>query len=289
MDDVRYSEFVFLRAIASGVPEFEFFHAANTAQTKAVGLGGAMYVDMAATLLEDLYLRFDDQMIQLIVARLRNEVDLHHSPPNGINKFQWNNPRKAIRDLLATQNLQSLRITYRGLRRIEELRELLTRDRIFEPFGVLLDLRYLHRDIENALRLDSSTPVSVLCADLDDFKRINTEFGYGGGDEVMKGYLEVVRDSLGLLGTGYRGRGDEVFGLIVGQGHERAAELGNKIREGVQVMKRELKGTPLPGVTASIGLATTPPEQRTPDLETLAGDRNRRAKAGGKNRVVGSA
>ena len=289
MDDVRYSEFVFLRAIAKGAQEFEFFWSTNPEQLKAVGLGPPTYVDMAVTLLEELYVRFDDQAIQLFVANLRNELAPNFAVAAEYRVHQWHNPREAIRSVLTAPNCQRLRITYRGLRRIEELRELLTRDRIFEPFGVLLDLRYLHRDIEAALRLDSSTPVSVLCADLDNFKRINSDFGYGGGDAVMKGYLEVVRDSLGLLGTGYRGRGDEVFGLIVGQGHERAVELCDKIRAGVQAMRREYKGTPLPEVTTSIGLATTPPEQRTPDLETLAGDRNRRAKADGKNRVVGSA
>ncbi len=289
MDDVRYSEFVFLRGIAKGLPDFEFFCTYNPEQTKAVGLGGNMYVDMAVTLLEEGYVCFDNREIQLLVAMLRGELDMQLVFKNGWELQQFGNPREAIRNALTVQGLQRLRITYRGLRRIEELRELLTRDRIFEPFGVLLDLRYLHRDIEAALRLDSSTPVSVLCADLDNFKRINSDFGYGGGDAVMKGYLEVVRDSLGLLGTGYRGRGDEVFGLIVGQGHERAVELCDKIRAGVQAMRREYKGTPLPAVTTSIGLATTPPEQRTPDLETLAGDRNRRAKADGKNRVVGSA
>ena len=38
----------------------------------------------------------------------------------------------------------------------------------------------------------------------------------------------------------------------------------------------------------SIGVATTPPESRTMDVEACAEDRKRQAKAKGKNRVVGN-
>jgi PleD family two-component response regulator len=42
----------------------------------------------------------------------------------------------------------------------------------------------------------------------------------------------------------------------------------------------------LPKVTASIGVATTPPEDRKLEIETLAESRKRQAKEMGRNRVV---
>jgi len=275
MEDVRYSELLFLQSLAKGP---ELFCDPNGERSKAVGLSPIAYVEMAATLLEDLYVRFHDSSQQLIVAGLRGEVWPQYAPPD---------PRAALHNILTAQNnLQRLCITYRGLRRIEELRDLLKRDRILEPFGVLPDLRYFNPDLEEALLRGADTPVSVIYADLDNFKTVNTNFGHSGGDVVMKAYLEVIRDSLGLLGTGYRGRGDETVSLVVGQGHRRVVEIAETIRNGVESLNCEYKGSKLPEVTTSIGVASTPPENRTADIETLADQRNQKAKDSGKNRVV---
>jgi PleD family two-component response regulator len=45
-------------------------------------------------------------------------------------------------------------------------------------------------------------------------------------------------------------------------------------------------GKRLPSVTASIGVASTPPESRTVEIETVAESRNREAKAAGRNSVI---
>lgn len=289
MDDVRYSELVFLRALAEGSPRFQHFWGHHGEQATAVGLHPMMYVEMAVTLLEDLYVRFDDHDLQLLVRRLSGEIAPEYKCPQRFHSYQWMDPRPAIYEFLMGQAVQRLLITYRGLRRIEELRELLSRERILEPFGVLLSIQYLRRDLEDALRRAPEVAVSVLYVDLDNFKPINTRFGQAGGDIVMKRYLEVVRESLGLLGTGYRGVGDEVVGLVIGQGHKRVVELAEKIRESVGAMQCEYQGQRLPSVTASLGVATTPPEPRRLDVETVAEDRKRRAKEEGRNRVIAAA
>jgi diguanylate cyclase (GGDEF)-like protein len=147
-------------------------------------------------------------------------------------------------------------------------------------------MRYFPKDFEEALHRPSDVPVSVLRLDMDSFKKINDDFGHPAGDVVMKSYLEAVRDCLGSVGTGYRGRGDEVVALIVGQDHKRATEIAEKIRVTVENLRCKFNDTILPTVTASIGVATTPPESRGKDMETIADDRQNRAKREGKNRVV---
>ena len=84
----------------------------------------------------------------------------------------------------------------------------------------------------------------------------------------------------------YRGRGDEVVAIITGQGHTRAVEIAEKIRKAIETMECEYNGKRLPNVTASIGVATTPPESRTVEIETIAENRNREAKALGRNYVI---
>jgi diguanylate cyclase (GGDEF)-like protein len=121
---------------------------------------------------------------------------------------------------------------------------------------------------------------------MDDFRPINNNFGHEAGDEVMKGYLLAVRDAVGDLGTAYRGTGDETVSIILGQGHQRAFEIASDICARVRSMKIEYKGKNLPGVTASVGVATSPPAPRSREVHTMADDAQGRAKKMGKDRVV---
>jgi PleD family two-component response regulator len=54
----------------------------------------------------------------------------------------------------------------------------------------------------------------------------------------------------------------------------------------IENLQCKFNETTLPKVTASIGVATSPPESRGKDMETLADDRQNRAKKDGKNRVI---
>jgi diguanylate cyclase (GGDEF)-like protein len=286
-DDIRYSEFLFLRALERHDRKFENVFINHPEQQSILGLQQRFYQQMVVALAEDGYVDFDQQDLQLLVGRILGEIAADFRRPSGIHDFEWGNPRECLRNKLLNGGFGiRVQLTYRGLCRIEELRELLKRDRILEPFGVLLDLRYFLRDLEEALHRPSDVAVSVLRLDMDNFKRINDEYGHAAGDVVMKSFLETVRSSLGSVGDAYRGRGDEVAALIVGLEHERAIEIAENIRRSIENLQCEFKGSVLPPVTSSIGLATTPPESRGTDMETLADDRQNRAKKLGKNRVV---
>ncbi len=282
-DDIRYSELRFLQSLPSGTSDV--FNHQDSGWTELLGLNPRIFIEMVTTLIEELYVRLDDQNSHLLVGRLRGEVGGKFRP-SGIHEHEWENPRDALEHLFLGNRLQRLRVTYRGLRRIEELREFLARDRIMEPFGVLLSIQYFRVDLEAALKGAGEVQVSVLYLDMDHFGPINKEFGHDAGDVVMKAYLEIVRDQVGIHGKAYRGRGDEVAVLIRGQGHERAVEFAEKIRRSVEAMKCNCEGHELPRVTTSIGVASAPPDGRTMDLETLAENRQRSAKEAGRNRVV---
>ena len=92
----------------------------------------------------------------------------------------------------------------------------------------------------------------------------------------------------GLPSSVYRGRGDEVAVLIVGKEHKLATDFAESIRAGIEKMDCQYKDTKLPKVTASLGIATSPPSSRAIELENLADDRQTRAKNEGKNRVIAS-
>lgn len=283
--DIRYLELKFLTAVAEG--KVDLFDQRNQQKVLGSGSPAIPYVEMAATLIEELYIRFENDEVQLFVSRLRGEL-FNSEKFNSRDEHLWNNPRKAILDFLSGthRGLYHVCITFRGLRRIQELRDALRYDRILEPHGVLLSMQYFRRDLEDALKSKQDDAVSVISADMDDFKRINTESGHDAGDVVMKAYLECVRDGLNLFGTAYRGVGDEVLALVVGQGHKIACDLAEGIRKRVSELVCEFKGKRLHRVTASLGVATTPPENRTMDIESVAKERGYRAKKEGKNCVI---
>jgi len=286
VDDIRYCELALLQRFEKG--QAELFNPMDEGVMRSVGLQGTLYIEMVATLLEELNLQFDSEEIQLLISRLRGELSPDYPLTQRFQVYEWADPRTTLMHVLISPSLQRLRITYRGLRRIQELRDLLRQDRVLEDFGVLLSIRYLRRDLQDALRRAPDVPISVIYADMDDFGKINKSHGQAAGDVVMKKYLECVHDSVGLLGTGYRGVGDETVTLIAGQSHEHAIEIAEKLRTRVAEMVCDYRGTRLPTVTASIGVATTPPASREMEIENLAEERKRKAKAEGKNRVISS-
>jgi diguanylate cyclase (GGDEF)-like protein len=287
-DNIRYSEFVFLSALLNRDPNFQYVWVNRVEQQTVVGLDQMTYLEMIISLAESLCVEFDQQPLQQLVGRLRGEIPVSFPRPSQFHDFEWANPREALRNRMIGQLSYSLRVTYQGRCRLEDLREELKRERTVEPFGVLLDIRYFERDLEEALHLPDDVPVSVLRLDLDKFKPVNDEYGHKAGDEVMKSYLSVVRDSLGSIGTAYRGRGDEVAVLIMRQEHQRVVQIAERIRDAIASMRCPFEGQTLPPVTASIGVATSPPGPRGRELEDLADSRQSRAKKEGRNRVIAS-
>src|SRR5262249_27045361 len=147
---IRYSELRFLLELSKSPAQDFYDHGGD--RSKALGLSPRMYAEMAAALVEDLYVSFDRDDIQLIVAKLRRELSSDLKAPGLFQDYQWKSPRQTIQDMLSGlgPGVQRLRLTYRGLRRIEELRDLLRHDRILEHFGILLDLRYALPDLVEA-------------------------------------------------------------------------------------------------------------------------------------------
>ena len=104
---------------------------------------------------------------------------------------------------------------------------------------------------------------------------------------LVKNRKEFRRRRQGTFGKAYRGRGDEVQVLLPGVDAARAAEFAEKILKAVREARHEHEGAALPKVTASLGLASSPPDERGLSLEDKADERQFQAKREGKDRAVG--
>src|SRR5437773_12549933 len=100
MDDIRYSELLFLQEVATG--KADPFNPFDQTAAARVTIPAGLYTDMAASLIEDLFVRFHDDIVQLIVPKLRGELgrSLSGYNPGHVPSGIWDNPRQAVRWLL---------------------------------------------------------------------------------------------------------------------------------------------------------------------------------------------
>lgn len=114
----------------------------------------------------------------------------------------------------------------------------------------------LETEWEEARR--TGTPLSVLLADIDHFKRLNDSAGHQAGDECLKAIARELAKSL-KRDTDFVARfGGEEFAIILPvTDHAHAAALAESIREAIQILAIRHPNSPTgPTVTISLGVAT---------------------------------
>ncbi len=136
-------------------------------------------------------------------------------------------------------------------------------------------------EMERARR--NNTGMAVLMADIDQFKRLNDEFGHVLGDEVLRQVSSLFNQQLRKIDVVCRYGGEE-FGILLTQvDMEQALRLAEKLRKMVE-------GWAFPGVpravTISAGAAVFPEHGITrDDLVRAADNALYSAKQAGRNRV----
>ncbi len=125
------------------------------------------------------------------------------------------------------------------------------------------------------------TECAYLFIDIDHFKRVNDEHGHAVGDEVLKGFAEVLRRNLRTSDLLARWGGEEFVVLAPETRPEAALQFAEKLRE--RVAAEQFPG--VGPVTCSVGLANTRPGESFDALARRADDALYEAKETGRNRV----
>jgi len=139
----------------------------------------------------------------------------------------------------------------------------------------------LHAEAARAERLE--TPLSVALADIDGFKDVNDVHGHAVGDEVLRAFAEVLRETLRESDVAGRWGGEEFLLLLPGADEDGAAQLADRVRLGLAA--RSIPSVPGLRVTASFGVAEYAGETNTEQLVAAADSALYRAKRAGKDRV----
>lgn len=134
--------------------------------------------------------------------------------------------------------------------------------------------------------------LSVLVADLDNFKRINDVYGHLVGDEALRAVAGAVR--AGVRGQDVAGRfgGEEFVVALPDTDLERARLVAERLRARVAALTVSSRyddpgALPVHGLTVSVGVAAFP--DHAADLDTLLRAADRAlyaAKDAGRNRIA---
>jgi diguanylate cyclase (GGDEF)-like protein len=158
---------------------------------------------------------------------------------------------------------------------------------VIDPVSGLFNRRYFQARLEEELHraVRQLTSVGLLMVDLDGFKSINDRFGHVAGDMVIRDISEILRRSVRIFDVCTRFGGEEFAVMMPGGTAESAGAIAERIRQRVEAYQRSEGDLAGLHVTASIGVAVSPPGVTARDLIERADRALYHAKRAGKNRV----
>jgi diguanylate cyclase (GGDEF)-like protein len=154
---------------------------------------------------------------------------------------------------------------------------------ICDPMTGLLNRASLRQQLKGAIRdsIHSSTSVSLIVLDIDDFKQINDLYGHPVGDQVLNKVAEILKGQFRSSDLKFRVGGEEFLILLPSVGEHRASQLAEELL----IIISSANLLPKSSVTLSAGVAQLNPKEGLDCWLARADAALYAAKSKGKNRV----
>jgi diguanylate cyclase (GGDEF)-like protein len=154
----------------------------------------------------------------------------------------------------------------------------------------LYNRSYLNQALVEEIRMAGrhDWPFTVIFIDLDDFKKVNDEYGHLIGDVILKNSARILTENTRGSDIVARYGGEEFVVVLPGAGREGARMTCERLLGAFRNMHHEIEGLALV-VTASIGAAVHGEEHRFDDLEAVLKAADHAlyiAKRGGRNQCI---
>jgi len=182
-------------------------------------------------------------------------------------------PLESVADIVAT--------AIQNAHYVERVKQLAYLDGLTGIFNRRFFELRMAEEIERARRFN--TGMGVIMIDIDQFKRLNDEFGHLLGDEVLRQVSSLLHQQLRKIDVVCRYGGEEFAILLSQTSPQHSLAVAEKLRRIVE--RWQFPGVPRP-VTISAGTANYPEQGTTRDELVKAADAGLyAAKQAGRNRV----
>ncbi len=183
-----------------------------------------------------------------------------------------------IRNSLALLNLLAVIVIQENILEIK-----------IDPLTGLLNRRAMDEILEHNLRISiiAEEPFTIAMADIDNFKKINDEYGHLVGDCVLKNIAKIIKEHLRKSDFVFRYGGEEFLILLPSTKKEDAYHVLERIRKIIEESTIKCEKYDI-NITISIGLESTIPNKNT-DMSIIienADIKLYQAKKSGKNKIV---
>jgi len=155
-----------------------------------------------------------------------------------------------------------------------KLRETLREQSLRDPLTDLFNRRYLQAslDREFARAAREKGKVAVLMLDVDHFKRFNDTHGHEAGDAALILLGRALKGSCRGGDLACRFGGEEFTVVLPATNCDNARQWATRLLDMVRKMEISVRGTTLPHLTVSIGIALYPADGEDPDSVLRAAD-----------------
>lgn len=130
----------------------------------------------------------------------------------------------------------------------------------------------------------SSEPFCIVMGDIDDFKKVNDNYGHECGDIVLKSVADTIMRNLPETDTACRWGGEEIL-LIMHGNAEACLPVVRRIRVDISSMGLEYSGRPV-NVSMTFGFAESGGGTDIDSLLNTVDKRLYKGKASGKNIII---
>ncbi len=125
--------------------------------------------------------------------------------------------------------------------------------------------RFLSQYFQSKVQWDAlnKQPLSLIMLDLDEFKKINDNFGHQTGDQALIWVADLLKEVVGENGMAIRYAGDEFMMLLMQMDKQASLEIGAQLLKRVRsdAFQPNTLDAPLP-ITFSMGIASAPEDAR---------------------------
>lgn len=167
--------------------------------------------------------------------------------------------------------------------REQELRRLATTDTLTGLPNRRYFLERLEQELSRFQRYHK--PTALLMIDIDHFKRVNDTYGHAAGDEVLRQFADLIRQSLRKIDMAGRMGGEEFAVLLPGSDLKGARIFADRLRQRVESTAC-MHGAETLDYTVSIGIAVFNQQDQSSDQPLARADAGLYvAKDKGRNRV----